>query len=229
MAYEILQRDPESESELTRLMGDEIVVRGNDNLEDKYQPRADKGGIERRFGCEGSLGFGALWMTHHTKVGNHEVIYAYRPPVIYRSDESWKMLAELSGYEPPKDSEEPFSPKGELYIHTFKGSRIEARTQFSDYEGQVNKKRITNFGANFGSGLRELSRPINSEEEEALKLVIIAPESNVLALDGLTRLSPAEIKEARRARADYDRKMREHEETLADIADKVELILPLDR
>jgi hypothetical protein len=88
MAYEILQRDPESESELTRLMGDEIVVRGNDNLEDKYQPRADKGGIERRFGCEGSLGFGALWMTHHTKVGNHEVIYAYRPPVIYRSDES---------------------------------------------------------------------------------------------------------------------------------------------
>jgi hypothetical protein len=221
MAYEVLPRNPENESEFTRSIGNVIADRGNDNQPkpDKYNPRKNlNGDIEQSSGKDNRLHFGPIWQTHRVEVGGRELIYAYRPLIVFREDEAFKLLAQYSGQEPAKEPA-PMAPNAEFYAHEFDENGLAARTNFREYENQIYKSRVTLFDACEGSGLPELQRLADQDELEQLRLVIVAPESNILALDGLVKVTKQDEVAIEKSRADYFARQREHAERMQDIAD----------
>jgi hypothetical protein len=175
--------------------------------------------IDQSYSPDGNLRFGNVWMTKRVGASDHEFIYAYRPPVIFKPDEGHNILAEYSGQEPMAGGTEPMPSVAEFYIHELEAGKITARTKFNDYNDRIIKSRITLFGACDGFGLTELSRPITDDEKETLPLVIEAPDENSFAIDALTRVTASDQKVIKTAQEAYFSRMEEHERILKEIAD----------
>jgi hypothetical protein len=211
MSYEVFPDDPASESSF------KFAIKGA--VSESSELEGLVGELDQSYVADGSIRFGTVWMTKQVEVRGHEIIYAYRPPVIFKPDEVHNFLSEYPGHKPMAGGTEPMASVAEFYIHELNENKISARTKFSEYDDQIIKSRVTLFGACFGFGLTELSRPITDDEKESLPLVIEAPDENTFAIDALTQVTAIDQEVIKAAREEYFNRMEEHERRLKEIAD----------
>jgi hypothetical protein len=211
MAYEVFPEDPASESSFKSAIRSAVS--------ETSEIECSVGEIDQSYSPDGNLRFGNVWMTKRVQTSSHEIIYAYRPPVIFEPDEAHNILAEYSGQTRLAGGTEPLTSVAELNIHELKAGKIASRTKFNEYDGRIMKSRVTLFGACEGFGLTELSRPINNEEKEILPIVIEAPDVNTFAIDALTQVTTSDQKVIKAAQEAYFSRMEDHENRLKEIAD----------
>jgi hypothetical protein len=212
MAYEVFPEDRESESSFKGAI--RSAVGESSDLE------CSVGEINQSYSPNGNLHFGNVWMTKRVDTGSHEIIYAYRPPVIFKPDEAHNILAEYSGQTPRAADTVPMASVAEFYIHELKEGKITARTKYKEYDvDQIIKARVTLFGACDGFGLTDLSRPITDDEKVNLPLVIEAPEENTFAIDALIKVTTKDQEVIMATQKAYFSGREEQDRKLKEIAD----------
>jgi hypothetical protein len=222
MAYEV---DPNTsymipESRFQAGIERQINIRGDDNhpKPDRYNPvLAQSLDYDHSYGSDGQISFGDNWQTHRMDVGDVEVVYAYKPRTVYKVDDGQRFLAEMAGVATPEDGGHTLPSEAEFYVYEFVESGVAARTEFVEHGADIFKGRVKLFNTVSGIDLKELSRPLRPTERDNLDKAIEDPEANSVALQGLVRLSGREARAVRRARADHDKREKEHRQSLDDV------------
>jgi hypothetical protein len=224
MSYEVVPMTSEREEALTdfeRGIYQLILARGDQNHPepDRYQPQSQP---PREYdyqydGHTGDISFGERWLTHRLDIEEFQLILAFRRPTIYRSPDWYKLLAKHADGEEIEDSGEVHESGADLYISEFGDHGALARTSFSESEGEIYRARVSLFGASQGLGFTELNRKTGARERKTIEAVIAEPETSVVAIRGLVKLTRADqraVSQAHKDREARDKEYREHMEAM---------------
>lgn len=233
MAYEVLplndaERAVQSAFESTII--EQIGTYGNQNAYhvDRYNPGQQPFDIWQSYSVSGQVEFADLWQVHRLDIDDKELTYAHLPRVIYKRDDVFRVLDQIAGKDVQEYDAESLDPKTEFYVTEFDDEGAIARTLFVEHEGVIRRQRVSNFIAAHGIGLVDLSKDVSGRKADQLIKVMENPEENIVALNGLMKLSVAEQRAVRKAHREYEERQRELRERI-DMFERAGVIRPRTR